>query len=557
MSLFASLTDVAIDDHVNAATQLIQDLLKVSAFDACAAKRNTFSMFGLLSIARDLCKEIHILAKKVDDAQELDDWDAYDKYTAAIDPLEQLLFKIVDWVAKESNLFLNKTTTVADAIEFINTWEKARVDLSELRVIESTELQTIKPASAFPNAAELQKHDDRCLISALCDEISGTIFEGPALTSSLDLSSTSEKSLSVPPTTLISQLKQLNGTIPSKFSVETNEPSTTLTVKCTMIVQGVIYLTESATEPDTKAALGDRTIWTKACAMFSKLSDHLSDSVTTTLVETQDLYDDFLKFLQNLVVEIPSEYLDIRRSVKNVKRPYHARTLALASQCRKLVGHFSAQKKPADLPALSDALKAAMAALEAAADVMSLITFADSDIEVTPAAEAFSIAEAKVETCYNAYNIAMQLGNWTAEAANMATALNRDKALVTQMKDRFAISSNASEPVNAPDLKVAVSVQKGSDSPKTYDVDKTATLNELAWRALSGEGAATIHEWHLEQGQGAKREPISFHKQASDITAGCTLYLVHTDSADAESTDEEVESVSENDLDSDGGLPPP
>ncbi|KAF7979911.1 hypothetical protein HWV62_40310 [Athelia sp. TMB] len=541
MSLFSTLTDVTVDGHVNAATQLIQDLLKVCAFDACSAKRNTFSIFGLLSIARDLCKAIHLLAKEVDDAQDLDDWVAFEKYTAAIDPLEQLLFKIVDWVAKESHLFLNKTTTVTDAVEFVTTWEKARVDLSTLRVIESPELQAIKPVSAVTDAAEFQRHDDRCLISAFCDEISGTKFEGPALTSS-------EKSLSAPPATLMVQLKQLNGMIPSKLSAETDELSTTLTVKCTMIVQGVIYLTDNATEPDTKAALGDRTIWTKACAMFTKLSDHLSDSAAATLAETQALYNDFLNFLQNLVVEIPSEYLDIRRSVKNVKRPYHARTLALASQCRKLVGHFGAQKKPADLPALSDALKAAMAALEAAAEalnVVSLITFADTDIEVTPAAAAFSAAEAKVETCYKAYNVrhyiwhsntlnltdAMKLDDWTAEAANMAAALSRDKALVTQMKGRFAINSNTKEPSVAPESKVTVSIQKGAGPLQKYEVEGTATLNELAWRALSAEGAATIHEWHLEQGQGNTRERISFLKQASDITEGGTLYLVHMDSA--------------------------
>ncbi|KAF7982745.1 hypothetical protein HWV62_26628 [Athelia sp. TMB] len=527
MSLFEVLTDVKVDNHENASTQLIQDLLNVSAFDACTAKRNTFSAFGLLSDARDLCKEIHKLAKQVDEAEALDDWVAYDKYTAAIDPLEQLLFKIVDWVAKESGLFLNNTSTIAEAIEFIATWEKARVELVKLKTIESKELQSIKPASSFSDA-ELQRHDDRCLVSALCDEISATAFVGPLLTSS-------QKLLLTQPPTLIAQLKEIAGAIPSKLSPKTDEPSTTLTVKCTMIVQGVVHLTGSTTEADTKAALNDRPVWTKACAMFKKLSDHLADSTKAPIAQAQQLYDDFLNFLQHLVVEIPSEYLDIRRSVKNVMRPYHARTLALASQCRKLVGHFSADKKPADLPALAEALKAAMAALEAAAqamNVVSLITFEDKDIEGTPAAKAFSTAEEKVETCYKAYNPRIKLGDWTAEAAGMATALSKDKALVTQMKERFAQSNKTSIPPILPDSKVKVTIQKDKGKPETYEADKSATLNELVWRALSKDGTATIHDWHLEQGDATPRKRVSFHKVASDVSANGTLYLVHTGSKD-------------------------
>ena len=65
-----------------------------------------------------------------------------------------------------------------------------------------------------------------------------------------------------------------------------------------MIVQGVVHLAESAAEEDTKKALSNRTIWTKACALFTKLSEHLVDSATATLEDTQTLYNDFLKLLQ-------------------------------------------------------------------------------------------------------------------------------------------------------------------------------------------------------------------------------------------------------------------
>ncbi|KZP22275.1 hypothetical protein FIBSPDRAFT_739315 [Athelia psychrophila] len=141
MSLFESLTNTVIPDSTeeNASTQLIRDLLKVGALDACRAKRNTFSAFSLLSTARDLCKEIHTLAQEVDDSDDLDDWTAYEKYTKAIEPLEQLLFKIVDWVTQESGQFLNNTRSIQEAVECIGIWEKARTDLLKLKAAEAAE----------------------------------------------------------------------------------------------------------------------------------------------------------------------------------------------------------------------------------------------------------------------------------------------------------------------------------------------------------------------------------------------------------------------------------
>ncbi|KZP34063.1 hypothetical protein FIBSPDRAFT_211070 [Athelia psychrophila] len=221
MSLFESLTNTTIPESTeeNASTQLIRNLLKVGALDACRAKRNTFSAFSLLSTARDLYKQIHTLAQEVDDSDDLDDSGAYEKYTRAIAPLQQLLFKIVDWVAQESGQFLNNTRSIQEAVECIGIWEKARTDLWKLKTeAEETHLQVIKSASPSSDAY-LQTHDDRCLISALCKEISTNMsFNGPKLSSA-------ERKLSPLPALLVVQLKTEAGTLPSKLSTTTKEAS--------------------------------------------------------------------------------------------------------------------------------------------------------------------------------------------------------------------------------------------------------------------------------------------------------------------------------------------
>ncbi|KZP22274.1 hypothetical protein FIBSPDRAFT_953108 [Athelia psychrophila] len=278
----------------------------------------------------------------------------------------------------------------------------------------------------------------------------------------------------------------------------------TLAVKCAMIVQGAVFLTENATEPNTKTLLRvNRKIWEKAVVLFKDLSTHLTTD-TPKLPAIQTAYDEFVEFLNfKLDIEIPTEYLDIRRAVRKVKRPYHARTLALEAQCRKLVAHFSMTKQPSDFSALEDALDAAMAALDAAAQAMnavSLIGFADADIEGTAAATAFNTAQGKIETCFKSY----KLGDWNKEAAYMTTALAQDKKLALQMKESFG----------------------KNNCHFTDTTHKSATLNSVVWHAISEEGAATINEWHLEQG--TPRQRVDFHRQASDFEAGGPLFLVRT-----------------------------
>jgi hypothetical protein len=44
---------------------------------------------------------------------------------------------------------------------------------------------------------------------------------------------------------------------------------------------------------------------------------------------------------QPLVASLPSEYINLRKSVHIVRRPYYARTVLLVQECRKLAVYFS------------------------------------------------------------------------------------------------------------------------------------------------------------------------------------------------------------------------
>ncbi|KZP34062.1 hypothetical protein FIBSPDRAFT_211064 [Athelia psychrophila] len=106
----------------------------------------------------------------------------------------------------------------------------------------------------------------------------------------------------------------------------------------------------------------------------------------------------------------------------------------------------------------------------------------------------------------------------------MTTALAQDKMLTLQMKKSFG-KSNTTSVVDAD--QVTLQIQKLTDTALVpYTTHKSATLNSVVWHAISEEGAATISEWHLEQG--TPRQRVDFHRQASDFEAGGPLFLIRT-----------------------------
>jgi hypothetical protein len=70
-----------------AATRLVKDLIQLSNLDVCQLKRNALTLYLLLGRATAVYKATNILIQTVD-TEEVDSWVNFDKYVAAINPLE-------------------------------------------------------------------------------------------------------------------------------------------------------------------------------------------------------------------------------------------------------------------------------------------------------------------------------------------------------------------------------------------------------------------------------------------------------------------------------------
>lgn len=83
-TLYHSLTHIP-EPHFPA-TESIKQLIETIGRDVVRFRRNTQISYNFVDKARSSCQEINGLIREVD---ENDDWDCYDKFTEAVDLLEE------------------------------------------------------------------------------------------------------------------------------------------------------------------------------------------------------------------------------------------------------------------------------------------------------------------------------------------------------------------------------------------------------------------------------------------------------------------------------------
>jgi len=159
----------AVPSQAFVATDCIKHLIQVVSYDICALKRNTQTAYLLIYKICDMYKEINDLIRRVD-TEDGNTWGSYDRYTTAINPLEDFLLRVSDLAEKESHLWLTDHDSIDDCLYSIAEWAENRAKIRGFM----TELRTRVPK--FPPFSKddvrlAQKHDDSNLLSILCHHI--------------------------------------------------------------------------------------------------------------------------------------------------------------------------------------------------------------------------------------------------------------------------------------------------------------------------------------------------------------------------------------------------
>ena len=94
MSLLPPLEQSADDTRTFAVTAVSKALIDVVARDVAAFRFHNHAAFHLVGRFSTICKKVEELVQAIEGGPG-DNWDAYDKYTPAIDPLEEYVTSLL------------------------------------------------------------------------------------------------------------------------------------------------------------------------------------------------------------------------------------------------------------------------------------------------------------------------------------------------------------------------------------------------------------------------------------------------------------------------------
>ncbi|KAJ3554194.1 hypothetical protein NM688_g3233 [Phlebia brevispora] len=484
-SLFINLTG-ADNAESYPATSVSKYLIELIGKDICGFRRNTQTSYRVVEQARAIAFAINTFIKRV---EEHDDWDAFDKYTEAIDPLEASLFPLVDTVEKERDHYLTQRDSADSLISFIEAWDKQRSDIRKALTLlrtkdEFKKLLEDKIESDEDMKAALQ-HDDLRLLTEL---VKGVELNVPKR---LGIRSRTVAELLK---NVFKELKAIEAITVSNYTQMADE-SFVWSVKISMIVFGAMELIQNTNMGEAWIAHArSDVIWKAAHNLLTFLKAHLEQTGTKpTSAEVKTKYDEFLDLLQgSMAVKLPANYVQLMKHAGRIGRSYHSQALYLVNLCRELAKHFekTGNKTAKNLEPLKEAINETITALEAATqkEAVALASFDLNAFETSPISAGFTRAKDDIKHCFEQYEMASE---WQDRETKLKASIKNDKDRMEQFNQRLEQSKAVQGvlPVDKTGL-IEVTVKVSKATPESthikefkYSLRPTTRLTAIQWQA--------------------------------------------------------------------------
>ncbi|KAH9973427.1 hypothetical protein BGW80DRAFT_1307122 [Lactifluus volemus] len=505
-TLFQSLTQ--LENHVFPATESIKQLIQTIARDVVRFRRNTQISYHFVARATHVCDEINDLIRKVD---ENDDWDSYDKFTEAIDILEELLLDstvtIQDEVQRHFGGERDIDGYIASATNWENNREKLRSFLTKLRPNSEIWNLLLLDDDEDAEIIEAGKHDDASFLLELHQAIKGHSFRKAA------------------EGTVPQLIESVNDRLADLYALAQGEvlenDLTIFTTQTAMLVFGIMDLSMNpSADKNSIHHLKLGPVWVEA----HRLLDHFCD------ITEGALHSDITT---NMMTSATLSYTQLMKQVGKIRQPYHAQALALISLCRSLARHYEdltkEQRTATNVEPLEDACKKTLAALQLAASSVSMLRSFDMNTpENARVHEEFSAARAKIQDCCSHFGLT---SHWDRFERTFQQAVEKDRSRTAQLREILT-----ARPLRSPNdtsnlVRVNVKVR---DRDPAGDIIRSFSLDvepETRLRAL---------RWHiskaLDQQESARRGSqdgeslvqCRVHVAIEEITSSrdCELVLV-------------------------------
>ncbi|KAH9956230.1 hypothetical protein BGW80DRAFT_272796 [Lactifluus volemus] len=410
------------------ATEAIRYLLQAVGRDVVSFRRNTQVSYMFVERARNLVNAINKYIEKVEDSCD-PDWDSFMKFTTAIEPLEDILFKLLAVTEDEKEGYFSSTRSVLHCIVSAEIWAKNRYEL--LDALETVDTrQELVDLLDQPNTSprkeerqEAQSHDDKTLLIEIRDTIDKLVGNKkfPAYVSRVR-------------TTLETlQAKVIRGSRPDWLAV--------FTVKTSMLVHGILEMSRAAEiDREVLAHLRSKAVWAEAFVLVDALLSE-DEGQHTLPQRIKEKYDRFILTLKGASnVTLPQSYVDLVKQAGRIRRPFQAQAFAFVMLCRALAEKFTAV---ADSLTITDeniaSVEIAFNETFAALKTAERAAFELKDFDLTNFSQdatikAFSVAESLLQESFESFNLGAE---WPHKHSDISSAFERDKERMAQLNCSF------------------------------------------------------------------------------------------------------------------------
>ncbi|KAI0249014.1 hypothetical protein BJV78DRAFT_1231568 [Lactifluus subvellereus] len=529
-TLFQSLTH--LENQVFPATESIRQLIETIARDVVRFRRNTQISYHFVATATSVCDEINALIRKVD---ENDDWDSYDKFTEAIDLLEELLLNSTETIQDEVQRHFGGHKDIDGYIASATNWAvnrkmlreflksfRARPEIGDLLLMVDDEETEI---------IEAGKHDDASLLLELHQAIKGHTFRQRAEGSVPQL------------------IESVNDRLADLYALAQAEVLDDVlaifTIQTAMLVFGIMDISmDPRADKNSTHHLKLGHVWVEAHSLlvnFCDITEGRSDRS-----EINKKYDDFLNVLRTIPdAPLPVAYTQLMKQVGKIRQPYHAQALALISLCRFLARHYEdltkEQRTATNVEPLEDTCKETLAALQiAAASVSTLRSFEMNMPEHARVDNAFTVARTKIQDCFIHFGL---VSHWDRYERIFQQAVEKDRSRTAQLGE--ILRARPSRTLDDTSNLVRVNVKVCDRSPAgdvirdfSLRVEPETRLRALRWhisKALGPQVSARVLRDSTflmtkreDSQEGDSLVPCRVHMAIEDITRAevCELVLV-------------------------------
>ncbi|KAI0341231.1 hypothetical protein BDW22DRAFT_338883 [Trametopsis cervina] len=468
--------DLTTPDNADAeafeVTAAARTLLKCAGLEVTQLRRNHQTAYRVVERSRDAYDKIVPLIRAIEDAQETAleaHWKDFVKYTSAIDALEENLFSIIDAAEEDADEYLGGVDAIDKCITAADKWETNRTKLREQmnKLYSDNHINALFDGEA---ADTIKQANDQ---TASQDDVAFFRDIHKQITAHKTLqSATMFQNVKQAITAIDGLLQQLDGTV----GTGADDEKVAITIKFAFVALGALGVAAADESKDKqwRDHLESYLVWSEANKLAGYLVDQQSLPENKTL---KDVYNDWLEILKVIPgVECPSTYLQLIKMRGHVRRPFHARAMALVILCHSLVDLFNedGRRVARNIPPLETAFDESVKALKSAVEAFKATEGFDvQDCDKEDILEGFKEAEARIKDCYTAFGLTDKWDN--GEHDRLSKAAEADKTRVTSMTTRLTKTKMENF------IDVTVTVQ-GDSSPKSLRVRETTRLAAISYQ---------------------------------------------------------------------------